>query len=158
MINSCDVLLSRTTVYAVRAAVHLADLAEQGGEEPVRVGDIAEALDVPRNYLSKILHQLAQAGVMSSERGPRGGFRLAVDPGALSLARIAEAVDSYPLDGRCLLGRGECSDADPCAAHDRWRSLADRITSFVNDTTLAQFGRDSSSRPSATQRGKRGKS
>jgi DNA-binding IscR family transcriptional regulator len=107
MINSRDVLLSRTTIYAVRAAIHL---SEQGGGEALRAGD------------------------------------------------IAEAVDSYPLDGRCLLGREECSDADPCAAHDRWRSVADRITSFVNDTTLAQFGRHSNSRPSASQRRKRGKS
>jgi Rrf2 family iron-sulfur cluster assembly transcriptional regulator len=122
----------------VQAAVYL---AERPDEAPVRAGEIAEALDVPRNYLSKILHRLAGAGILASERGPHGGFRLAAEPGSVSLARIVEAVESRPGDRRCLLGRPECSDADPCAVHDRWLGLADRIDAFVQGTTLAQLSR-----------------
>ena len=131
-------LLSQTGSYAVRATVHL---AEQGSEQTVRVSEIAESIGVPRNYLSKVLHQLVRAGVLMSERGPRGGFALARDAHAITLAEIVRAVEMRPADRRCLLGRPECSDTDPCAAHSRWHELYDHISSFLEDTTLADLGR-----------------
>ena len=69
-------MLSRTSQYALRAILYLAD---QPVERSVRAIDVAENLDVPANYLSKILHTLARSGLLISERGPRGGFRLARD-------------------------------------------------------------------------------
>ena len=102
---------------------------------------MAGALGVPRNYLSKILHQLTRAGILGSERGPRGGFRLARAAGRISLAEIIAAVEPRRLDRRCLLGRPQCSDADPCAAHERWRSLAEGIKTFLEETTLADLAR-----------------
>lgn len=133
-------LLSQTGQYAVRAAIHLAQYAEHT-EGTLRVGEIAEALDVPQNYLSKILHQLARAGVLESVRGPRGGFRLADAPEALSVMEVIDAVEPTRSDRRCLLGRAECSNADPCPAHDRWKDLAEGILSFLHDTTLADLQR-----------------
>ncbi len=134
-------LLSQTGSYAMRAAIHLAERAEEDGAEPVRVGEIAESIGVPRNYLSKVLNQLVRAGVLSSERGPRGGFALAMPADEISMARIVESVETPLLDRRCLLGRPECTDADPCAAHPHWQALADRITSFLEETTLADLRR-----------------
>jgi len=130
-------LLTRTSQYAIRAAIHLAG---RNGR-PSQVGEIAEALDLPRNYLSKILHRLAREGVLASERGRGGGFRLAVDPAALSLARIVEPVEPGVGDRRCLLGRAECLDADPCPVHDRWQALSGRIGAFLRETTLADLAR-----------------
>ena len=60
-------MLSRTAEYALRAVLFLADRGE-----PTNVELIAERLDVPRNYLSKILHRLAREGVLSSTRGQGG--------------------------------------------------------------------------------------
>ena len=96
--------ISGTSQYAIRAVVFVAGA---GGGAPVRVGEVAKALQVPRNYLSKTLHALSRDGVLTSTRGPRGGFRLAVPPGQLTLARVAapfDDVDSKP----CLLGRTQC--------------------------------------------------
>ncbi|HSH75920.1 MAG TPA: Rrf2 family transcriptional regulator, partial [Longimicrobiales bacterium] len=67
-------ILSQTAVYALKATLRLAE-QEPGGR--MRVDDIAAELDVPRNYLSKILHTLAREGLLSSSRGPGGGFELA---------------------------------------------------------------------------------
>jgi Rrf2 family protein len=132
------VLLSQTSTYAVRAAIHIAEHPEAA---PIRGGDIAEAIGVPRNYLSKILHRLARAGLLASERGPHGGFQLARPPERMSLADIVAAVDPQRLDRRCLLGRAECNDVDPCPAHDHWQSLADGITGFLHTTTLDDLRR-----------------
>ena len=130
-------LISQTSRYAVQAAIYLAE--RWGQDRLVPVGEIAEALDVPRNYLSKTLHQLARDGVLVSVRGPKGGFRLSGDPATLTLADIVLPLEPTITDRRCLLGRTTCSDEDPCAAHDRWKSLADQEARFLVETSLADL-------------------
>jgi len=127
-------MLSQTAEYALRAVIHLAEHEE---DAPVRVGDMARELGAPRNYLSKILGELVRAGILSSARGPAGGFRLAVVPGKLTLSRVVSAFDPVPGRRRCLLGRTRCSDAHPCGAHDRWKSVAEAMTEFFRTTTVA---------------------
>ena len=127
--------LPQTAEYALRAVYHIAE-HESGG--PVRVNDIAEALGVPRNYLSKTLHQLARGGVLQSTRGPRGGFQLASSPDRLTLAEVVGPF--LPAEGRaCVLGRARCSDTAPCAAHGRWKLVAERMRSFFGDTTVGDL-------------------
>ena len=127
--------LPQTAEYALRAVYFIAE-AESGG--PVRVADIAESLGVPRNYLSKTLHQLARGGVLQSTRGPRGGFRLAVPPDRLTLAQVVGPF--LPAEGRaCVLGRPRCSDTAPCAAHGRWKLVAERLRGFFGDTTVGDL-------------------
>jgi len=133
-------ILSQTAVYALKAVLYL---AEAEGEELARVEDIAKALDVPRNYLSKILHTLARSGLLSSTRGPRGGFRLGVDASKLTLQRVIDPFDEVVGRSRCLLGRAQCSDANPCAAHARWKDLSASVKAFFSETTvedLSQHG------------------
>ncbi len=127
-------VLSGTAEYALRAAVHL---AREGAKTPVRAEDLAEAVDVPRNYLGKILHELVRAGVLRSTRGKRGGFQLAVPPAELPLLRIVSPFDDIQPRRRCLLGRPECNDRAPCPVHHRWRATSEQIATFFRDTTLA---------------------
>jgi len=126
-------LISQTGEYALRAVLYLAQ--HQDGD-PVSVETIAEELSMPRNYLSKTLHQLAKRGILASARGPRGGFELAVPSDRLSLLEIIEPFDDLEGRGQCLLGRPECSDQTPCAAHHRWRDLAQRVSTFFRETTV----------------------
>jgi Rrf2 family protein len=127
-------MLSQTAEYALRAVL---ELAAAPGDEPVRVGQLAERLAVPQNYLSKILHVLAREGVLSSGRGPRGGFRLAVAPDDLTLAEIVAPFDAIEERSRCLLGRPQCGDASPCAAHEQWKEVSGRVRRFFYETTVA---------------------
>jgi Rrf2 family protein len=130
------VILSQTAVYALRAVIHL---AESDGEDLVRVDDMAEALDVPRNYLSKILHTLARSGVLRSTRGPGGGFRLAIPAHELRLLDVVSNFDDMDDRRTCLLGRPQCSDTDPCAVHARWQDAAREVRSFFLETTVADL-------------------
>lgn len=129
-------MLSQTGEYALRAVLFLARESAGG---PVRVDDVAAGLDVPRNYLSKILHTLARSGLLDSTRGPHGGFELAVPASGLSLARVVEEFDPPPDRSGCLLGREACRDDDPCAAHDRWKAVADSVRLFFEETTVADL-------------------
>lgn len=132
-------ILSRTSHYALRAAAFLAEASEDEGSTPV--AEISQALDAPRNYLSKILHQLARRGVLTSTRGPSGGFRLAQDPTRIKLIDLVEPVDARFTERECLLGHGVCNDATPCAAHSHWRDLNDAVVRFLEETTLADLTR-----------------
>lgn len=128
-------LVSQTVEYALRAVLHI---ARDPDGVSVRVGDIADALDVPRNYLSKTLHRLARARILTSSRGPTGGFQLARSPEKITLAEVAAPFS--PMGERaCLLGQPACGDDRPCAAHSRWKLVAEQAEEFFNHTTIADL-------------------
>ena len=129
-------ILSQTAVYALNAIVRLARCPEG---ERVRVDDMASELDVPRNYLSKILHQLARDGLLTSTRGPGGGFTLATPPKELSLHNVVRRFDDLSEESGCLLGRGRCSDHDPCSAHEHWKDVSRAVSRFLQETTVADL-------------------
>jgi Rrf2 family protein len=81
--------ISARAEYAIRA---LAELTNAGGG-PLTVGDLAAAQDIPARFLQNILLQLRQRGLVRSQRGAEGGYRLAKAPAAISLADILRAVD-----------------------------------------------------------------
>jgi Rrf2 family protein len=127
-------VLSKTAEYALRAVLYIAREKEGG---PARANEIAKALAVPGNYLSKILHSLARAGVLRSERGPRGGFSLARPTTELVLAELLEALDPSVLRSECLLGMPTCSEDTACAVHHRWKRVRDPVRRFFQETTVA---------------------
>ncbi len=139
-------MLSQTAEYALRAAVYLAEHPERA---PSRVGDLARALKIPQNYLSKTLHQLARAGVLSSTRGKHGGFELARPPGELALIDIVAPFEHFSERSRCVLGRPVCSDQTACAAHERWKHVAEATTAFFQETTLRDLLRPTRERKRA---------
>lgn len=128
-------LFSQTAEHALRAALYL------GRHEGfVPAGRVAAALGTPPNYTAKTLAQLERKGVLRSGRGPRGGYRLAVEPSELSLGRVLDAVDEPRRDRPvCLLGDRLCDAADPCRAHARWSELLERVSRILEETTLADL-------------------
>jgi Rrf2 family protein len=148
-----DPVLSATAEYALRAVVHL---ARQGEGAALQAKELAEATDVPLSYMRKILHELARAGVLDSTRGKHGGFKLAVDAEALVLLEVVSRFDRLGRGRRCLLGRQECSDRDPCPVHDRWKAAAEHVATFFGETTVGDVLNDASKDQRARSlRGKR---
>jgi len=127
--------LSQTAAYAVRAVLYI---AAQPRQRSVRVAEIAAALELPPNYLSKTLHQLARAGMLASARGPSGGFRLSVPTEELTLQRVAATFAAQERQ-RCLLGRGACGREPGCAVHARWAPVAAQLRDFFGTTTVADL-------------------
>lgn len=127
--------LSSTAQQALHAVLCI---AQADGDSPVRVDDIAYIMGCPRNYLSKTLHLLTRAGVLRSERGPKGGFRLAISAERLTIARI---ITPFEPAGRrrCLVGRATCGDAHPCPVHHRWKEIAGSVDEFFKKTTIASL-------------------
>ena len=127
--------VSQTAKYALRATLFIAARRKRG---PVRVDEMALALRVPRNYLSKTLHRLARAHVLTSTRGPLGGFVLGRPAHRLTVGEIV-APFSRTLSAGCLLRRGPCRLDEPCSAHAEWRRVTDRTRVFLDETTVADL-------------------
>lgn len=130
-------MLSRTAGYALHATVAIAERTSHG--ETVRAVELAEALDIPSNYLSKILQSLAKSGILISERGRSGGFRLARAPQTIPLIEVVEGFDSLGQERQCLLGRGTCSDVGGCPAHREWREVSAPAFRFFETRTVADL-------------------
>jgi Rrf2 family protein len=131
-------MLSLTAEYALRAVIRLATRTDG---EPVRVEDLATGLDLPRNYLSKILHTLARKGVLESVKGPGGGFRLPGAPEDVTLYEVVSVFDDLAPGRSCVLGRPQCSDANPCPVHERWVPVSEAVARFYRETTVADVAR-----------------
>ena len=142
-------MLSSTSDYALRAILVLAQ-ADPG--RPMRADEIARATGSPANYLAKTLNLLAKAGLVSSARGPQGGFTLVVPAEQLSLARIVDCFEEARPNTRCLLGSRPCDGLHPCRAHDRWTAVQQARRAPLADTTVADLLAGSSDGPSVEPR------
>ena len=130
-------MLTRTGGYALHAALAIAEMGADG--RPVRAHEVAEALSLPANYLAKILQALARSGVLVSERGRNGGFRLARDPADVRLVDVVEGFDDLGRERQCLLGRGLCQEVGGCPAHKEWRQASAPAFKFFESRTLADL-------------------
>jgi Rrf2 family protein len=129
-------MVSRTAELAVRAVLFLARRANDG---PQPAGVVAEALDLPPNYLAKTLNRLARSGVVVSNRGAAGGFALAIPADDLTLAHVIEAFDRPRPQRVCMLGDRPCDMSRPCSAHRRWSRLTRDVFDGFRLTTVAQL-------------------
>lgn len=129
-------MLSATSDHAIRAILVLARLR---GDRPIRADEVADAIGAPRNYLAKTLNTLAKRGIVTSTRGPLGGFHLATPPAELTLARIVDCFDEPRPQSKCLLGSSPCDPKNPCAAHACWAEITLARRAPLDRTTVADL-------------------
>lgn len=145
-------MLSKSGIHAVRALIYLAGLP---AEQYAGAASIADKIDAPRNYLGKILQRLSRDGLLLSQKGLGGGFRLARAPEDISLFDIVEPIEQIKRWSGCILGRRNCLEHDPCPVHLRWKDVKEAYLQLLSDTTIADLvsrqeavGEDGSRTPS----------
>lgn len=131
-------LLSQTAEYALRA---MAWIASHSPDQPVRAKDLSKESGIPVHYLSKIMRRLVLGGLLASQKGQGGGFRLARPPREIRFVDILSAVDAYPEPGQCVFGWGACDELTPCPLHESWSPLSDAISNWASTSTLAMVRR-----------------
>jgi Rrf2 family protein len=114
-------------------------IAREYQRRPLRADEIAASTGAPRNYLAKTLNALAKAGVLTSARGPQGGFSLAIAPDSLTIAQVIDCFETRKPHTRCLLGGGACDPTRPCAAHGRWQAITKTRREPLATTTVADL-------------------
>ena len=123
--------------YAVTAML---DLAIYGDERPVALADIARRQDISLSYLEQLFAKLRNRGLVTSTRGPGGGYALSRDPHGIAVADIIGAVDEGVHAALCS-GQFDCSEQRHCLAHDLWASLSERIHIFFENISLGELKR-----------------
>ena len=129
-------IYSRSTEYAIRAFVNLAQVPEG---KYAMVKHIAEQEGIPSHFLAKILQQLARKGLLRSSKGPTGGFCLRTPAADISIIQLVEALDGLTDYQKCVSGLAECTDDAPCGMHDSWKHLRSRIMEYLEQTTIADL-------------------
>jgi Rrf2 family protein len=124
-------LLNQTAIYALRAMAYLAS-QEEGN--PVMSTVIADEMYIPKNFLSKILNRLAQAGFINTIRGRNGGVFLAREANTIHLREIVNLfmrIDDYKM---CFLGLNTCDGT--CGLHLRWKIISEQFEKMLDDVTI----------------------
>jgi Rrf2 family protein len=125
-------MLTQTADYALRALIYLAHDPEDGYHQ---TRDLARLLNVPYNYLGKILQLIGHAGIVESQRGMCGGFRLCRLPDQIRLYDVLHALDAVPEDPACPLLTGG-RQRELCLLHRRFASMTAAYVNFLKDTSL----------------------
>ena len=128
-------MITQTAKYALRT---LGYLAQQEGETFLQTREIAEALNIPLNYLGKILQKVSRARLVDSQKGLHGGFKAIRPANQISLFEVLMAVDCIPRD--VALTKSDLPDKHlPPTFFDRFESIARIYTDFLRKTTLADM-------------------
>nr|WP_276570223.1 Fe-S cluster assembly transcription factor [Thiocystis minor] len=121
--------------YAVTAML---DLAIHQGKGPIALADIAHRQGISLSYLEQLFAKLRKSALVSSVRGPGGGYNLARSPAEIHVAEVIAAVDESVDTTRCG-GAHNCQNNGPCLTHDLWHDLSDRIYEHLNKISLQQL-------------------
>lgn len=121
--------------YAVTAMLDVALHTEHG---PVCLADISERQGISLSYLEQLFAKLRRHGLVTSVRGPGGGYLLQKEAQTISIAQIIHAVDE-PIDATKCGGKSNCHAGKRCLTHSLWRNLSDQISSFLDQITLGQL-------------------
>ncbi len=129
-------ILSTKGRYAVMAMVELA--ARGGHQDPVTLALISESQEIPLAYLEQIFAKLRKCGLVSSVRGPGGGYKLAKEPSQMNMAEIILGAEEVIRMTRCdkHSDLGCMGDKTRCMTHDLWDGLGKQIFQFLSGVTL----------------------
>lgn len=138
--------ITRKTDYATRAVLALALGHQDGGL--LSVHEIAERVGVPPSFLEQIMAQLRGAGIVRSERGPAGGYRLNHPPGKISLERVIRVFQGPLAPISCVTRTNPepCPMEVGCALQGVWAEVRDHTIEILEQTDFATLAAHSSGR------------
>jgi len=130
-------MLSNSCRYAVRAVIYLARQPREDGK--IGIKKISGDLGLPTPFLAKILQQLTKQRILSSSKGPHGGFSLLKDPKVITILDIVKSIDGDEIFTYCVMHNGTCTSVDhakiPCPLHaDYGKVRKDLIEVFSGKT------------------------
>lgn len=121
--------------YAVTAML---DLAVHRNEGPTSLADISRRQGISLSYLEQLFAKLRRHNLVSSVRGPGGGYLLQRDPSEIFVAEIVDSVDEN-VDATKCAGRADCQQGEMCLSHQLWTDLSNEIHHFLAGIDLASI-------------------
>ncbi|MBK5194132.1 MAG: Rrf2 family transcriptional regulator [Flavobacteriaceae bacterium] len=132
-------MLSNSSKYAINAVLYLAVHSDESKKISAR--EIAETISIPSPFLSKLLQVLSKKNVISSSKGPGGGFYMTRDNLNLNLIEIVKHIDGLENFEDCVLGLKKCSSEKPCPVHYSIQPLKKQLFKELNENSIASFAK-----------------
>lgn len=127
-------MISKACKYAIRATIFIASTTHKGLKPGVK--EIAQEIDAPVAFTAKILQTLNRSGIITSIKGPYGGFYCQEQQLSSSVLSIINAIDGLGVFRACGLGLNTCSDAHPCPMHHQYAKTRDEMMKSFQETTI----------------------
>ena len=131
--------LTRAGEYAVRCILYL---SKQEKGIIVSRKEIAQAMDIPNQFLGKIAQQLSRSGILEIIQGPKGGFRLLISPEQLNLLHVIEAVMGKIFLNDCIMRPDSCGRSYTCAVHSVWQKARNQLRETLREATFSKLVED----------------
>ncbi len=126
----------RLTTKGRFAVTAMVDLSMRQTRGPVTLAAISERQHISLSYLEQLFGKLRRAKLVTSVRGPGGGYCLARPTGSITVAEIITAVDE-PMDATQCAGKENCDDDKRCVTHDLWATLNEKMNDYLSSVSLA---------------------
>jgi Rrf2 family protein len=125
--------LTRAGEYAVRCILYLS-----GQKEGAIVSrkEITREMDIPEQFLGKIAQQLARSGFIEIVQGARGGYRLLMPPGEITLLDVIESVIGEIFLNDCIMRPDSCSRSASCSVNAVWEKARTRLRDILREATF----------------------
>lgn len=141
----------RLTTKGRFAVTAMVDLSMRQTRGPVTLAAISERQRISLSYLEQLFGKLRRAKLVTSVRGPGGGYCLAKPTGNITVAEIITAVDE-PIDATQCAGKENCDDDKRCVTHDLWATLNEKMNDYLNSVSLADVVSHQQGKPVAVIR------
>jgi Rrf2 family protein len=134
-------MLSSSCRYGIRAVIYLASQPSSNGKTGIK--QISKDLDLPSPFLAKILQQLAKQKILSSSKGPHGGFSLLKDPRKITLLDIVNTIDGYDTFTDCIMHNGSCEGVEKegkhCPLHQDYEKSRRELIKLFSSRTIHEL-------------------
>jgi len=128
--------LTRAADYAVRVMIHMAALPT--GTRASR-SELADAVECPEQFLSKVLQSLTRSGLVVSHRGNTGGFEMSGEHRAATLLEVVEAIEGHIRLNVCLTTEHSCTRQGWCPAHEVWADAQASLVAVLQKATIGEL-------------------
>jgi len=133
-------MLSNASKYAIRSVLFLAENSTENKKFGAKA--IANELEIPLSFIAKILQKLAKEGVISSSKGPGGGFYTSKNNLKNNINAILNVIEIEDVFEGCFLGLPRCSDENPCPIHHMVLPFKEALLDKFTNQTIADFSRE----------------
>lgn len=128
-------MFSKTCEYAIRATIYIANKSKEGTN--VGLKDIAKNIDSPEAFTAKILQKLVKDDLVSSIKGPNGGFSLSKkQQEEVYLIDVVRCIDGSQTYDGCGLGLSQCSEEKPCPIHFQFKEVRTKLKRMLENTNM----------------------
>jgi Rrf2 family protein len=138
-LSNCNMMFSKSCEYAIKATIHICIETRNGGR--LSVSEIARAIESPEPFTAKILQNLSRHNIVSSAKGPGGGFYIAKDAKPIIVMDIVKLIDGPHAFERCGLGLKDCNDKKPCPIHNEFKSYAAKLKNLLEKKTIQELSK-----------------